>query len=103
MISEQFNYEKRLSRLPVIRVDSDSEDESFPQLGKRRTDTSLSTTDWMGVTTNSEDYSSEIDVVSDDTQMNNNSDNVTTYDNDLAATTILNHSTGKGFFITYSI
>lgn len=82
--------------MPLIRVES-SEDEIFSSPDSNKSSPmakGMISADWMGVTTNSEDYSSDIDVASDDAQSNN------TYDNDLAATTILNHSIGKGCFVS---
>lgn len=54
-----------------------------------------SATDWMGVTTNSEDcsYSSDLDNISDN---NVEKDDYSIYDNEFAPTGILNPPFGKG-------
>lgn len=56
-------------------------------------------TDWMGVTTNSEDcsYSSDLEDITDS---NVEKDDCSVYDSELAPTAILNPPFGKGKFST---
>lgn len=57
-----------------------------------------SATEWMGVTTNSEDcsYSSDLDDITDS---NVEKEECCAYDNELAPSAILNPPFGKGMFI----
>lgn len=93
-------------KVPAINITSQDSnldtEEELPSSPETKMSSPLSgeltsATDWMGVTTNSEDcsYSSDLEDITDS---NVEKDDCSTYDNELAPTAILNPPFGKGKF-----